>query len=146
MNSEPIHVFGHQNTQRLCLGLSFYGTRIINLRKLSKKSSAKPLRAGADGPIQEHNTKRAACFTCQRTRVSSTSSVYRRAKTLVKLSLTLLSRAHREFTPLQLEFLANIVRLYRGEASEDQHNSADFLATRFPDTEYVGLTQPPFLA
>ena len=49
------------------------------------------------------------------------------------------SRAHREFTPLQLEFLANIVRLYRGEAPEDQHNSADFLATRFPDTEYVDV-------
>ena len=49
------------------------------------------------------------------------------------------SRAHREFTPLQLEFLANIVRLYRGEVSEDQHNSADFLATRFPDTEYIDV-------
>ena len=49
------------------------------------------------------------------------------------------SRAHREFTPSQLEFLANIVRLYRGEAPEDQHNSADFLATRFPDTEYVDV-------
>ena len=49
------------------------------------------------------------------------------------------SRAHREFTPLQLEFLANIVRLYRGEVSEDQHNSADFLATRFPDTKYIDV-------
>ena len=49
------------------------------------------------------------------------------------------SRAHREFTPLQLEFLANIVRLYRGEAPEDQHDSADFLATKFPDTAYIDV-------
>ena len=50
------------------------------------------------------------------------------------------SRAHREFTPSQLEFLANIVRLYRGEVPEDQHSSADFLATKFPDTEYVDVS------
>ena len=49
------------------------------------------------------------------------------------------SRAHREFTPLQLEFLANIVRLYRGENPENQHNSADFLATKFPDTAYIDV-------
>ena len=50
-----------------------------------------------------------------------------------------LSRAHREFTPLQLEFLANIVRLYRGETPENQHDSADFLATKFPDAEYIDV-------
>ena len=49
------------------------------------------------------------------------------------------SRAHREFTPLQLEFLANIVRLYRGETPDNQHDSADFLATKFPDTEYIDV-------
>ena len=49
------------------------------------------------------------------------------------------SRAHREFTSLQLEFLANIVRLYRGEAPENQHDSADFLASKFPDTEYIDV-------
>ena len=49
------------------------------------------------------------------------------------------SRAHREFTPLQLEFLANIVRLYRGESPEDQHDSADFLTTKFPDTAYIDV-------
>ncbi len=49
------------------------------------------------------------------------------------------SRAHREFTPLQLEFLANVVRLYRGEAPENQHDSADFLASKFPDTEYIDV-------
>ena len=49
------------------------------------------------------------------------------------------SRAHREFTPLQLEFLANIVRLYRGEAPENRHDSADFLASKFPDTAYIDV-------
>ena len=49
------------------------------------------------------------------------------------------SRAHREFTPLQLEFLANIVRLYRGEVPENRHDSADFLATKFPDKEYIDV-------
>ena len=49
------------------------------------------------------------------------------------------SRAHREFTPLQLEFLANIVRLYRGEVPENRHDSADFLATKFLDTEYIDI-------
>ena len=49
------------------------------------------------------------------------------------------SRAHREFTPLHLEFLANIVRLYRGEAPENQYDSADFLASKFPSTEYVDV-------
>ncbi len=33
-------------------------------------------------------------------------------------------RAHREWTPEQIEFLANIVRLYRGEKAENLHNSA----------------------
>ena len=49
------------------------------------------------------------------------------------------SRAHREFTPLQLEFLANIVRLYRGEDPENQHDSADLLATKFPETAYIDV-------
>ena len=49
------------------------------------------------------------------------------------------SRAHREFTPLQLEFLANIVRLYRGETPENQHDSTDFLSTKFPDAEYIDV-------
>ena len=30
-------------------------------------------------------------------------------------------RAHREFTPQQIEFLSNIARLYRGETPENQH-------------------------
>ena len=49
------------------------------------------------------------------------------------------SRAHRQFTPQQLEFLANIVRLYRGEVPEDLQDSADFLASKFSDIEYVDI-------
>ncbi len=36
-----------------------------------------------------------------------------------------LDRAHRDFTPAQLEFLANVVRLYRGEACEFQEGSEE---------------------
>jgi len=36
-------------------------------------------------------------------------------------------RAHREFTPAQVEFLANIVRAYRGETLEHEHNSKDLM-------------------
>jgi len=41
---------------------------------------------------------------------------------------TQVDRAHREFSPAQLEFLANIARLYRGEAVETEDGSADLLA------------------
>ena len=47
-----------------------------------------------------------------------------------------IDRAHRDFTPEQIEFLANIVRLYRGEAPEDRYDSAEMLAEQFPDGEY----------
>ena len=46
------------------------------------------------------------------------------------------TRAIREFTPEQLEFLANIVRLYRGEAPEQDAGSATLLAEKFPDGRY----------
>ena len=48
-------------------------------------------------------------------------------------------RAHREFTPQQVEFLSNIVRLYRGELPENQHNSAELMTEPFPDGEYVDV-------
>ena len=50
-----------------------------------------------------------------------------------------ISRAHREFTPQQLEFLANIVRLYRGVAPENRHDSAELMAAKFPDGTYVNV-------
>lgn len=50
-----------------------------------------------------------------------------------------MTRAHREFTPGQVEFLANIARLYRGETPENEHDSAELLATHFPDEKYVDV-------
>ena len=47
-----------------------------------------------------------------------------------------LDRAHRDFTPEQLEFLADIVRLYRGEEPETGAGSAELLAASFPDGAY----------
>ena len=49
------------------------------------------------------------------------------------------SRAHREFTPQQIEFLSNIARLHRGEPPENQHDSADLMETKFPDGVYVDV-------
>ena len=43
-----------------------------------------------------------------------------------------LDRAHRDFTPEQLEFLANIVRLYRGEEPETAGGSAELVAADVP--------------
>ncbi len=50
-----------------------------------------------------------------------------------------IDRAHREFTPQQIEFLSNIARLYRGESPENQHDSADMMASKFPDGVYVDV-------
>jgi type I restriction enzyme M protein len=36
-----------------------------------------------------------------------------------------LDRAHRDFTPAQIEFLANLVRFYRGEDLEFEHGSEE---------------------
>ena len=49
------------------------------------------------------------------------------------------SRAHREFTPQQIEFLSNIARLYRGETPENQHDSAELMRTKFPDGVYIDV-------
>ncbi len=62
---------------------------------------------------------------------------------------TQVTRAIREFTPEQLEFLANIVRLYRGEAPETDAGSAALLAEKFPDGRYrdvAGLCKAATLA
>lgn len=47
-----------------------------------------------------------------------------------------IDRAHREFTPQQIEFAANIVRLYRGEDPEDRHGSSGMMEEHFPQGEY----------
>lgn len=48
-------------------------------------------------------------------------------------------RAHREFTPEQIEFIANIVRLYRGQAVETVNGSEEMLKEHFPDGKYVDV-------
>jgi type I restriction enzyme M protein len=50
-----------------------------------------------------------------------------------------IDRAHRDWTPAQIEFLANIVRLYRGEKPENLHDSADLLAEQFPAGQYADV-------
>ncbi len=50
-----------------------------------------------------------------------------------------IDRAHRDWTPAQIEFLANIARLYRGEKAENLHDSADLMAENFPDGKYVDV-------
>jgi type I restriction enzyme M protein len=47
-----------------------------------------------------------------------------------------IDRAHRDFTPQQLEFLANIARLYRGEDPENHHDSQEMMKESFPDGSY----------
>ena len=47
-----------------------------------------------------------------------------------------IDRAHREFTPEQIEFLANIVRLYRGEDVENRHDSGAMMDEHFADGKY----------
>ena len=49
---------------------------------------------------------------------------------------TQIDRAHREFTPAQIEFLANVVRLYRGGEPETTEGSAEMMAEHFPEGAY----------
>jgi len=50
-----------------------------------------------------------------------------------------IDRAHRDYTPEQIELLANIVRLYRGEKPENQHASTKMMAEKFPKGKYVDV-------
>jgi type I restriction enzyme M protein len=50
-----------------------------------------------------------------------------------------IDRAHRDFLPEQIEFLANIVRLYRGEKVETADGSDSLLRERFPKDTYVDV-------
>ncbi len=50
-----------------------------------------------------------------------------------------IDRAHRDWTPAQIEFLANIARLYRGEAPENLHDSAALMAQHFPAGSYADV-------
>lgn len=48
-------------------------------------------------------------------------------------------RAHREFTPEQIEFIANIVRLYRGQPVETASGSEEMLKEKFPEGKYTDI-------
>lgn len=50
-----------------------------------------------------------------------------------------IDRAHREFTPEQVEFLANIVRLYRGKEPEFMRGSEKLLKEKFPKLKYADV-------
>jgi type I restriction enzyme M protein len=50
-----------------------------------------------------------------------------------------IDRAHRDFLPEQIELLANIVRLYRGEDVETIDGSNAALKEHFPDDAYVDV-------
>lgn len=50
-----------------------------------------------------------------------------------------IDRAHRDFLPEQIELLANIARLYRGEEVETIDGSDTLLKERFPDGVYVDV-------
>ena len=51
-----------------------------------------------------------------------------------------IDRAHRDWTPLQIEFLANIVRLWRGEEPEFGAGSEEMLSERLPNSTYSDVT------
>jgi type I restriction enzyme M protein len=48
-------------------------------------------------------------------------------------------RAHRDWTPDQVEFLANIARLYRGENPEPREGSEELMAHHFPGGTYIDV-------
>ena len=50
-----------------------------------------------------------------------------------------IDRAHRDWTPAQIEFLSNIALLYRGEQPENLHDSAELMAEYFPEGKYADV-------
>ena len=50
-----------------------------------------------------------------------------------------IDRAHRDFTSEQIEFIANIVRLYRGEEIELLHTETGMFEKHFPDSKYLDI-------
>ncbi|MEZ5376967.1 MAG: class I SAM-dependent DNA methyltransferase [Acidimicrobiales bacterium] len=50
-----------------------------------------------------------------------------------------IDRAHRDWTPQQIEFLSNIVRLWRGEVPEFEAGSRDMIESRFPSGQYENV-------
>jgi type I restriction enzyme M protein len=50
-----------------------------------------------------------------------------------------IDRAHKDFTPEQIEFVANIVRLFRDEAVETEAGSKDLVRQNFPKGKYADV-------
>lgn len=50
-----------------------------------------------------------------------------------------IDRAHRDWLPERIEFLANIARLYRGEPVEAREGSAVLMDQSFPEGRYVDV-------
>jgi type I restriction enzyme M protein len=50
-----------------------------------------------------------------------------------------IDRAHRDWQPEQIEFLANIARLYRSEKTETAAGSAELMSGAFPDGVYADV-------
>jgi type I restriction enzyme M protein len=50
-----------------------------------------------------------------------------------------IDRAHREWLPQHIEFLANIARLYRGETAETAEGSVALVSAHFPNNAYVNV-------
>ena len=50
-----------------------------------------------------------------------------------------IDRAHRDFRPEQVEFLANVVRLYRGEHVDTSEGSEVLIKEHFPQGEYADV-------
>jgi type I restriction enzyme M protein len=60
-----------------------------------------------------------------------------------------IDRAHRDWTPDQIEFISNIVRLYRSEAVESEAGSEQLMKENFPKGKYadvLGLCKVAMLA
>lgn len=50
-----------------------------------------------------------------------------------------IDRAHRDFTSEQIEFLSNIVRLYRGDSISEAHGSSEMMRETFPQGHYADV-------
>lgn len=50
-----------------------------------------------------------------------------------------IDRAHRDFTPEQIEFVSNIVRLYRGKDVETEAGSRALMKASFPKGKYIDV-------
>jgi type I restriction enzyme M protein len=50
-----------------------------------------------------------------------------------------LDRAHRDFMPEQIEFISNIVRMYRGEKPEDEAGSFELMKKSFTNGKYADV-------